>query len=688
MAEKQTLKDGSGGIIFPIFISFVSSILMTYLFLNQIVMSSYVEVAPVGIIPNIGVMLTYWLLSMAFILGVYYSIKSHRVLSALYYLMGGIFILLLPGEIYDPELLLQLILSGVNGVFITQDYIWGGLYSLYIFTCIATMLFPRKKDTGTYGTAEIQKGNDFIHKKEIGKDDSILFGRHLDNNQLLAYQGDRHMCTMAPTGGGKGVGVIIPNLLNYPHNVVVIDPKGENCNFTAEHRQERLNQSIICLDPFRESIWGKQKGTNHFNPLDAIPANYQEAFDPCMDIVDIVFSKDIKGDPFWITRAKGLYLGFLTYVCTAPEYNDPDHANYSPELRNLSTINHLFSIPVQDLMLYIEKISFSDLPLSIKKFANEILTAAGSEKMMIGIMETLKSEIQIFHSPEISSIMQYSDFSYEKAVTGKATIYLIIPSEKLETYSKWLRVVITMLLRRAVSIRKSDLTTANDQRMLFLLDEFANLGNLTIVREYYSLVRGYGIKFWIVVQDLSQLQTIYQKSWKTFISQSGIFQIFGTNDIDTAEYVSKTVGETTVLSVSQSRNRSGGFSGQGSKGTSRSEQRRRVYTPDEIRRIPSDRQLIIVGGENPILAKRIQYYQDPAFKKLTPSRETVFSVLNNLPKKYKIEDKTANIEKKIRMLIEEVGELNMSDQTDLETEVELTKKQSPPGNDEIDITTF
>lgn len=683
MADKQTLKKESGGVIFPIVVAIICSILTTYMMLNQIVMSSLVEVEPISTIPTIGVVLVYWCISMGIILGVYYSLKKNRIVSSVFYLIAGLFALAIPGKVYNPEYLIQIVIESGLGIFIQQDFIVSGFYSLYMFVTITSMLLPVKKETGTYGTAEIQKGDKYIIGDELGQDDRIIFGRHLQNSRLLSYQGDRHMCTMAPTGGGKGVGVIIPNLLNYPYNVVVIDPKGENCNFTSDYRQKHLGQKIICLDPFRESIWGKKNGTNHFNPLDAIPSNYQEAFDPCMDIVDIVFSKEMKGDPFWINRAKGLYLGFLTYVCTAPEYNDPKHPNYSPELRNLSTINHLFSIPVEDLMLYIKKISSSELPLSIKKFANEILTAAGSEKMMIGIMETLKSEIQIFHSPEISSVMQYSDFSYDKAITGKATIYLIVPSEKLETYSKWIRVVLTMFLRRAVSVRKRDLSTANDQRMLFLLDEFANLGKLSVVREYFSLVRGYGIKFWIIIQDLSQIQTLYERSWKTFISQSGIFQVFGTNDIDTAEYISKTVGETTVVSVSQSNNKSGMAGGGLSRGSSKTEQRRRVYTADEIRRIPPEQQLIIVEGENPILAKRIRYYQDETFKELTPKREEVFAKIKELPRQFKIKDETADIEKKIRLLILEVGNLEMQNDSDLESEIHIARDQETKRHDEM-----
>ncbi|MCC5942421.1 MAG: type IV secretory system conjugative DNA transfer family protein [Balneolaceae bacterium] len=692
MEKKEILVVDDGDLLLPLGIAGVSSLLMAYLFMNQMIMIGFTGVMPDLILPRPVIMGLFWIMGTSLVFALYLILTGKSVEGAGLFVLAGICVGGTSGELYDASLLIGA-LRDYSYTFILRDqWILGGVYWTYMFLAMFFLIKPPlKRSVGTHGTAEIQYGDHYMDDSPIGASGRLIIGAHLKKGKLLKYGGDRHLATMAPTGAGKGVGVIIPNLLNYPYSVITVDPKGENCNFTADHRERELGQQIICLDPFRESIWGKKNGTHHFNPLDGISTNFQDAFDPCMDIVDIVFTKEMTGDPFWINRAKNLYLGFLIYVCTAPEYNHPNHPNYSPELRNLSTINHLFSIPSEDLMVYIKKISISDLPLDIKKFANEILTAAASEKMLVSIMETLKSEIQIFHSPEISSVMSHSDFSYEQVITGRATIYLIIPSEKLEAYSKWIRVVITMFIRKAISIRKTNLAKANEEKVLFLLDEFANLGRLDVVRKAYSLVRGYGLKFWIIFQDLSQIQPLYKENWKSFFSNSGIIQVFGTNDIDTAEYISKTIGETTVVSVSKSKNKSSGQHHSSGRGTSRSEQKRRVMNADEVRRLPSNQQIILVEGENPILAKRIRYYSDPRFSALTPDQSEVFETINNLPAKFPIDDDTGTIEVKLRRLIRnheyEQYKATDSDEKEAEREIEEHTQKEDIGDD-FEITMF
>ncbi len=693
MPPKQALSIDEADLLFPLLIAGVSSLLLTYLFLNQTIMAGFSDVVPLWVLPEYAVMGLVWVLATAFVVAVYLLIRRKTVESAAMFVLAGLCAGGITGQVYDPPLLIHALQVGGYHIIEREALLWGGVYGAYMFLAMFFMLKPPAKvSEGTHGTAEVQYGDGCIDESPIGTTGAMIIGRHFKTGKLLRYDGDRHLATMAPTGAGKGVGVIIPNLLNYPYSVITVDPKGENCNYTAAYRSEELGQQIICLDPFRESIWGKKNGTHHFNPLDGIPANFQDAFDPCMDIVDIVFTKQMVGDPFWINRAKNLYLGFLIYVCTAPEYNDRSHPNYSPELRNLSTINHLFSIPAEDLMVYIKKISVSDLPLDIKKFANEILTAAASEKMLVSIMETLKSEIQIFHSPEISSAMSHSDFSYDEVVSGRATIYMIIPSEKLEAYSKWIRVVITMFIRRAIAVRKTDLARANEEKVLFLIDEFANLGRLDVVRKAYSLVRGYGLKFWIIFQDLSQLQPLYKENWKSFFSNSGVIQVFGTNDIDTAEYISRTIGETTVISISTSKNKSNGQSSSTGRGTSRSEQKRRVLNADEVRRLPGDQQIILIEGENPVLANRIRYYSDPRFSALTPDQSEVFETINSLPTKSPIDDDTGTIEKKLRRLIRdhenEHYQASDSDEKETERGNEEEHTQKVDSGDDFEITMF
>jgi type IV secretory pathway TraG/TraD family ATPase VirD4 len=154
-------------------------------------------------------------------------------------------------------------------------------------------------------------------------------------------------------------------------------------------------------------------------------------------------------------------------------------------------------------------------------------------------------------------------------------------------------------------------------RILFLLDEFAHLRRIHPVQRDIGLAGGCGIRFWLVLQDLSQLRSTYSETWQTFLANVDALQAFGTNDWDTAEYLSKMTGEATIRVASE--NRSSGVSRgrhsqrQQGSGWSASETGRRMLFPDEVRRLPRDRQLVFIKGMDPFVVDRLNYLTDVAF---------------------------------------------------------------------------
>jgi type IV secretion system protein VirD4 len=154
--------------------------------------------------------------------------------------------------------------------------------------------------------------------------------------------------------------------------------------------------------------------------------------------------------------------------------------------------------------------------------------------------------------------------------------------------------------------------------VLFLLDEFGHLGRMRPIEEAVALVPGYGLSFWFFLQDLSQLKSVYHEHWPTFLANCEVLQAFGTNDVDTAEYLSRRLGEATIQVESETRSagRSEGKTGSRSQsaGHGVSERARRLLTPDEVLRLPPDRQLLMVKGRDPVLAGRLSYFGDPEFR--------------------------------------------------------------------------
>ena len=150
------------------------------------------------------------------------------------------------------------------------------------------------------------------------------------------------------------------------------------------------------------------------------------------------------------------------------------------------------------------------------------------------------------------------------------------------------------------------------ERVLLLLDEFANLGKLEAVTRAVTLLRGYGVTVWMFIQNLAQLKALYPDQWEVFLDVD-VLQAFGTNDQFTAEYLSRLTGEGTVHASTQSDATSLG-AGKSGRGRQRSftmaEKQRRLLLPDEVRRLQEDEQLLFIKGQRPVLAGRIRYFED------------------------------------------------------------------------------
>jgi len=192
------------------------------------------------------------------------------------------------------------------------------------------------------------------------------------------------------------------------------------------------------------------------------------------------------------------------------------------------------------------------------------------------------------------------------------SIYLILPTDRIDAYARWLRLMIACALLAVARTRGQP-----KERVLFLLDEFAHLGRMPPVQRHIGLAGGFGVTFWLIVQDLSQLRSAYGDTWPTFLANVDVLQGFGINDWETAEYLSKMTGEATILVESEhhSRGVSRGPHAQRQLGTgrTRSEQGRRLLLPDEVRRLSGEVELLFVKGGAPLLVERLSYLSDREF---------------------------------------------------------------------------
>ena len=441
----------------------------------------------------------------------------------------------------------------------------------------------------SHGSAHWGTGDD------LAQAHGLILGRR--RNHLLRFEGEGHVLTVAPTRSGKGVSCVIPNLLDHPGSILVTDPKGENFAVTARWRQ-KIGQQVHAFDPFMVA-----SGDATYNPLELIDPESPEAVDEARMLADMIVLPEGQGGEqlFWNEEARAVLTGLILHVA----------ANAPPELRTLSHVRTLLTLPPESFAELLKDMRESPAVSGlVSRSAARILQKAERERS--GVISTAQSHTHFLDSARMARVLGQSTVDLSILKREPTSVYLILPSDRLEAYARWLRIMIACSLLAIARSRGQP-----KERVLFLLDEFAHLGKMHPVQRDIGLAGGFGVTFWLIVQDLSQLRSTYGDTWPTFLANADVLQAFGTNDWDTAEYLSKMTGDATIFvrTQNQSRGLSRGKQSQRQEGTalSVSERNRRLLLPDEVRRLGRDTELLFVKGGSPLLTFRTNYREDAEF---------------------------------------------------------------------------
>ncbi len=435
----------------------------------------------------------------------------------------------------------------------------------------------------------------------IGRDTNGATGLLWDLTQL---QG--HAVTFGATRSGKGVSSIIPALLSYSGSMLVIDPKGENAWATMERRRA-MGHRVVVLDPWGEvqRRYGNkaappvQVETARFNPLSAIDPASEDFADDVTAIADAIIVPGL-GEAHWTDAARELVGGVTALVCER-----------RPGRATLGDVREIIAAKAEDLVKTINTAAeAAPDALSTRKLAR--FTEAGNEVSSVRAVANTQTAILDSRRLVDSLSTDANPFDLSELGTGRVTLYLVLPLDRLETHGRWLRLIITMAIR---AIAKLD--TQPTAPVYFCLDEAGTIGALRMVEQAFGLMAGVGVRVSLYLQDIVQLQKDYPKSWETFISNSSIIQALKVTDITTSEYLSKLMGTTTVKRISGEtmalRQGEGGLFGKAgdpsASTTSDQVHSRALMLPQEVRdNIGGNQVLAIVPGFGNYLLRRMPYH--------------------------------------------------------------------------------
>lgn len=440
-------------------------------------------------------------------------------------------------------------------------------------------------------TAEIRKAG--LLDPKGGLDKTILVGKK--NGRYLTYGGYQFVILAAPTRSGKGVGIVVPNCLNYSDSLVVLDIKGENFDITSGFRAKH-GQKVYLFAPFDEA------GVTHrYNPLEYISDDPAQRLGDIDAIGTALYSGGNQNDKFWSENAKDLFRGLCLFVLERKDLpktfgeilrqasgkGKPLKEYIFEELKKAQDTGHPFSNACIDCL-------------------NRVLS--NSENTLAGIVATFGTPLLIFQNPRVDLATSANDFDLREVRRELMSIYFKMPPNKLKEGSVLVNLFFDQLLNLNTRVLPSQDKTLKHQ-CLVLLDEMTSIGKVAMIAQAVSYMAGYNMRLLTIIQNKSQLEDVYGKAGTlTLLSNHALMVMYApspTVQSDAQEY-SEMLGYETVKSRSRT-------SSMQSSSTSTSDQRRALMLPQEIRELGQTREIVSLENCKPILCDKIRYYEHPDF---------------------------------------------------------------------------
>ncbi len=469
-------------------------------------------------------------------------------------------------------------------------------YLLIVFFIRAPLMDfrPFEKKEKLHGDAK-WAGEATIKKAGLRGKKGMMMGRNAGG--YLIASGYQHALLFAPTGSGKGVGFVIPNLLFWQDSLVVHDIKLENFELTSGWRK-KMGQKVYLWNP------ASPDGISHcYNPLDWISEKPGQMVDDVQKIANLLLPEQ----EFWQNEARSLFLGVVLYLLAVPEKTK----SFGEVVRTLRSDDVVYNLAV--VLDTIGKIIHPVAYMNIASFLQK------ADKERSGVTSTLNSSLELWANPLIDATTAKSDFNIDMWKKEKTTIYVGLTPDNIER----LKPLMQIFYQQATQFLCKHMPRKDEPfGVMFMMDEFPTLGEMEQFKNGIAYFRGYNVRLFLIIQDTEQLKGIYEEAgMNTFLSNSTYRITFSANNFETAELISKLIGNKTVKQTSKNLPT---FLDLNPKSRSQtvSETQRALLLPQEVINLPRDEQILLIESFPPIKSKKITYYKDKFFtSKLLPPIE-------------------------------------------------------------------
>ncbi len=486
------------------------------------------------------------------------------------------------------------------GVFNRAGAMAAGGGMLGVVVAIAGSLWRARQGrlVTTYGSSRwATKGE--VCKSGLFQPRGVFLGRLKDS--YLRHDGPEHVMCFAPTRSGKGVGLVIPTLLSWPHSAVIHDIKGENWQLTSGWRS-RFSHCLL------------------FNPTDPASAKYNpllEVRKGRFEVRDVQNIADILVDPegalerrnHWEKTSHALLVGVILHVLYAEKektlarvaafLSDPARS-FERTLRVMMSTNHLGTDKAPQVH-----------PV-VAQAARELLNKSENERS--GVLSTAMSFLGLYRDPTVAETTSACEWRIADLIDAErpVSLYLVIPPSDISRTKPLVRLVLNQIGRRLIERLEGQAGKRRRHRLLMMLDEFPALGRLDFFESALAFMAGYGVRSFLIAQSLNQISKAYGEN-NSILDNCHVRIAFASNDERTAKRISDSLGTATELRAM--RNYAGHRLAPwlAHVMVSRQETARPLLTPGEVMQLPADEEIVMVSGQPPIRAKKLRYFEDANF---------------------------------------------------------------------------
>ena len=454
---------------------------------------------------------------------------------------------------------------------------------------------------------------------------SILIGTY--KGRYLWLGGAQHVITISPTRSGKTTSIAIPVLLSYQGSMVVLDLKGELYKATSGWRQAQ-GHAIRVWAPYDEA-----GNTHRFNPLTPLAGmDPGKRIGELQTIAAILYPDEPGKDPFWNSQSRAAFTAFASFLFEAWEHGRrvdfaDVHPNTDERFPSLERILRFSSGADghgtrETLQTLLKDPGCAFISAQTRTVFGNL--AGLAEQTLSSVIATMHAPLQQFLSPILAAATNATDFDVASLRKRPTTLYVIVPTSKLDESSKLLNIFFSTVIGNNLTRQLGEEPELKYQ-MLMLMDEFSAMGRMDVWAKRISISASYGVRDLCIVQSRAQLRSTYgDDDAQNFITNHGAQIVFAPREQSDASEYSEMLGYKTVRKQHRSISR-----GRGTHQVSlnQTEEKRALFLPQEIKQLPADDEIIFYEGCKPIRAKKNWYFKDKQLKQRASVAPAVIKIM-------------------------------------------------------------